>query len=65
MSTNTKEITKEQYLRAMNRNGMIAAEDMSDVFSPAELFGYGVYGNTVFIENEKFFVRYHMGESCD
>ena len=65
MSTKIKEITKEQYTRAINKCGMIVAEDMENVFSPSELYGYGIYGNSVFTENDKFYVKYNIGSSCD
>lgn len=37
-----KPITKEQYERAQLNNGYITSEDMDEIFSRAELCGYGV-----------------------
>ena len=65
MVTYTKKITKEQYERATQNSGYISDVDMSSVFSPAELWGYGVYGNTVFEKDNQFYVRYNCGETCD
>ncbi len=65
MSTKTKEITKEQYNRAISKNKMIVPEDMENVFTASELYGYGIYGNSVFTENGKFYVKYNIGSSCD
>lgn len=39
-----KPITKEQYERAQLNNGYITDEDMHEIFSTAEICGYGIYG---------------------
>ena len=60
-----REITKAQYDRAMENHGYLADEDMLDVFSRAELCGYGVYGAVVSHYDDKYVVRFEMGETCD
>lgn len=60
-----REITKEQYERAMANNRYITDDDSLDVFTITELRGYGVYGDQVFQREGKFFVRYKTGDICD
>ena len=60
-----REITKEQYERAMQHNGYIAKEDESSIFTTAEIWGYGVYSTKVKEENGKYYVHYELGSSCD
>lgn len=60
-----REITKEQYERAMERNGRLTPEDFCEVFTMSERCGYGVYGAHVFIDDGKYVVAYEIGTSCD
>lgn len=60
-----REITKEQYDRAMQHSGYIAEEDKNDIFTEAEIWGYGVYSPKVCEESGKYYVRYELGSSCD
>ncbi|MBR1823288.1 MAG: hypothetical protein IJ779_03525 [Ruminococcus sp.] len=60
-----REITKEQYERGLNHGRYLTKEDREDVFSVSELFGYGVYGGTVYEENGDFYVLYELGSTCD
>ena len=60
-----REITKEQYERAMQHNGYIAKEDESAIFTASEIWGYGVYSTKVKEENGKYYVYYELGSSCD
>ena len=62
---NIREITKEQYERAMQHSGYIAKEDESAIFTTAEIWGYGVYSLKAKEENGKFYVHYELGSSCD
>ena len=62
---NIREITKEQYERAMQHGGYIAKEDESAIFTTAEIWGYGVYSTKVKEENGKYYVHYELGSSCD
>lgn len=61
----TREITKEQYDRAMANSGYITEADKLEVFSVSELYGYGVYSPMVRNDNGKFMVSFLRGESCD
>lgn len=60
-----REITKEQYDRAMKNNRYIAKEDKETVFTPSELYGYGVYDDSVCEEDGKYFVEFVTGSTCD
>ena len=60
-----REITKDQYDRAMQNRGYLTNADKDDVFSVAELCGYGVYGAIVFEKDGKYYVGYSIGDSCD
>ena len=54
-----REITKEQFDRAVNDN------DTTGIFSVQELMGYGVYGKHFLEEDGKYYVSYQLGDSCD
>ncbi len=66
-----KPITKEQYERSQLNHGFIADEDMTDIFSEADLCAYGIYspvgcaryntetGTTTYI------CRYTTSTNCD
>ena len=58
-----RKITAEQYERA--KNGYLTEEDREAVFSPSELYGYGVYGGDVIERDGKYYVRYSLGSTCD
>ena len=58
-----REITAEQYARA--KNGYLTKEDREAVFSPSELYGYGVYGGDVIERDSKYNVRFSLGSTCD
>ena len=58
-----REITAEQYARA--KNGYLTKEDRKAVFSPSELYGYGVYGGDVIERDGKYYVRFSLGSTCD
>ena len=60
-----REITAEQYARAKAKNGYLTEEDRKTVFSPSELYGYGVYGGDVIEQDGKYYVRYSLGTTCD
>ena len=64
-----REITEEQYERAMRNNTQLTDEDFCEVFTEAERCGYGIYNHHVttgFGKNRGlFFVVYEIGESCD
>ena len=65
METCEREITKDQYDRAMENHGLLCDEEMDKVCTPAELCGYGVYGAVVSHYADRYVVRFEMGDSCD
>lgn len=65
MTTGVRKITKAQYERAVAAGGYLADEDMPLVFSISELLGYGIYSPRVYERDGDFYVRYHIGSSCD
>jgi len=60
-----KEITKEQYDRAMQNHGYITKDDRNKVFTVSEIYGYGVYGDQVAEDKGKYYVDYSIGSTCD
>ena len=65
------EVSKEVFERAKAKSGVekqsyyVTGEDMKQLFSEAELIGYGVYGCVVRKEDDKYMVHYSLGSSCD
>ena len=60
-----REITKEIYDRAMTNHQHIIEEDMKKIWSISDLCGYGIYGDKVYEEDGKYFVKYWRGSTCD
>lgn len=61
-----KKITKEQHEKAIKEHGgYIASEDMSEIFTPSELLGYGVYTPIAHKDGDDYFVSYGLGDACD
>lgn len=60
-----REISAEQYERAKAKGGYLTKEDREAVFSPSELYGYGVYGGDVIERDGKYYVRFSLGSTCD
>lgn len=60
-----REISKDIYDRAIANGGSIAEEDIGKVWTPADLYGYGVYGAGVVEKDGKYYVRYTTSTSCD
>lgn len=60
-------ITKEQYDLAISEyHGYLAPKDMEDIFSYAEIHGYGVYGTTVHKDDhDGYYVSFWLGSTCD
>lgn len=53
-----REITEEEYRKAI--------ETSPDLLIPEYIhMGYGVYGSSVSIEGDKYYLTYTMGDSCD
>jgi len=65
MITIEREITEEQYARAVERGGRIAKGDEEDVFTASERFGFGVYNSSVHRRNGRPYVMFLRGDSCD
>ena len=61
----TREIDKKQYERALNNHNYIADEDEKDVFTVSEIYGYGVYYSRVFKKDNKYYVQFRIGDTCD
>lgn len=61
----TRKISKEIYDRAKERNGYITRDDMKEVFSVPEIYGYEIYSTQVYEDGVEYFCKYNMGESCD
>lgn len=62
----TRQITEEQFDRAMANKGYIDDADQDAVFTASELYGYGVYSQRVFRNgNGQPCVSFMRGESCD
>lgn len=66
-----KPITKEQFLRALLRNGYIDPVDMGVIFNDAERFAYGVLDAVAYARyNEEthettYIVKYTTSTCCD
>ena len=65
MTREEMEIGKEFYDRAMENGGHITKEDEYKLFSPSIIYGYGLYGTSVFERDGKYYVSYSCGDSCD
>ena len=60
-----REISPEQYERAMTNNGRLFQEDEQAVLTDAERYGYGAFAMTVFEQDGKFYVHCSRANSCD
>ena len=65
MKQYTREITKQQYERALMNGRFITEYDKYDIFSDSERLGYGVYYPVIHEENGKYYVLFELGDSCD
>lgn len=65
MTKYRRKITEEQYERAMLNNGTITDEDMKEIFSPSEMFGYGIYMPRAIEDHDEYYVTFTLGSSCD
>lgn len=60
-----RRITKEMYDRSKDR-GVLSREDIGQIFTQAEVWGYGIYFTQVYAGDDgKYYVRYEMGDTCD
>ena len=61
-----KEITKEQYINAVqNRNGYLSSAEERALLTDSERLGYGASCGLVFERDGKFYVQCSRWESCD
>lgn len=66
-----KPIAKEQYERIQSNNGLISREDKDEIFSTAELCGYGISSPIVYKSHDEttgedtYIVSYYTSDSCD
>lgn len=60
-----RQITKEQYDRAMLNHRFITDSDMQSIFNVNELYGYGVYRTRVYSKGDEYYVVFSLGSSCD
>ena len=65
MTKYRRKITEEQYERAMLNKGFLTEDDKNSVFSPSEMFGYGVYMPRVIEDHGEYYVTFTLGNSCD
>ena len=65
MTVYTRKITKEQYDRAVNNNGMLTEEDEETIFTTSEICGYGVSVIGVVNNHGQYYVTFRLGDSCD
>lgn len=68
MTETTIEITEEQYneiMEASDNRGFVPSHLETKYFSPAVLWGYGLYGDKVFKKDGKYYLWYKTGDSCD
>ena len=65
MRERRKEITKEVYEIATQNRDLIPENMREQVFGAAAVYGYGVYEPRVYEKDNKYYVRYWMGDTCD
>lgn len=65
MTSCRREISKEVYERAIANKRYITSEDYPNVFNISERCGYGVYGELVSKDGDKYYVDFWLGSSCD
>ena len=65
MTKKSKRISKAVFTRALANGGEVAYEDLYTVFTPEEIFGYGVYSPMVAKVGNRYVVEYLRGNSCE
>lgn len=53
-----REITEEEYRKAIETSPAVLVPDYIKM-------GYGLYGSSVSIEGDKYYLNYSRGDSCD
>lgn len=60
-----REITAEQYERAVSNGGWLTRADDKTALTDSERFGYGASATTVFEQDGKFYVHCSRYNNCD
>ena len=60
-----REISKRDYDIAKKNNGYLTGEQKNRMFNANILMGYGLYSAKVYMDGEKYMLRYAIGDSCD
>lgn len=63
--TKRKEISKEEYDKAMANNGRLTEDQELEILGGAYVYGYGLYGTAVYQEGDKYMVSFRHGDSCE
>ena len=65
IKTYRREISKEQYIKAMEHNGRLTEEQELEILGESLVRGYGVYGTAVYMSGDKYMLKYETNDSCD
>ena len=68
MTESIREISKEQYdelMFASDNRGFVPQQLYDKYFSVAVLCGYGLYGTKVYKKDDKYYLWFKTGDSCD
>ena len=60
-----REITAEQYSRALQNNNRLTEDDFKTVLTEAERIGYGATAYGVYQKRGKYYVCCHRYNNCD
>ena len=64
------EVSKQFYEKCQNETGgrgFVPSKFYSEIFTEAQMCGYGIYGTVLWRDGkeDKYYVNYDMGSSCD
>jgi hypothetical protein len=68
MNYYTKEVSKEFYEKCQKETGgrgFVPSKFYSEIFTIPQMCGYGIYGTNLYKKDDKYYVHYDMGSSCD
>lgn len=60
-----KEITKEDYTKAIKNNGTFTDSQLCSILGQCLVCGYGIYGHSVYTDNNRYYIKYNHGSTCD
>ena len=63
--TKSREISKEEYDKAMANGGRLTEEQELEILGESIVRGYGVYGTAVYMDGDKYMLKYETNDSCD